>query len=44
MKVAAVYDIHGNLFALEATFAVRYILDPPTEAESLKMFAGAQLS
>jgi putative phosphoesterase len=26
------------------TLAVRYIIDPPTEVESLKMFAGAELS
>jgi hypothetical protein len=71
MPVAALYDIHGKLFALQAVLgevrdatdydfekaadhirataypqaealAVRYIVNPPTEDESLKMFAGSE--
>jgi putative phosphoesterase len=36
--------IRATAFPQAETLAVRYIVDPPTEAESLKMFAGAELS
>jgi putative phosphoesterase len=36
--------IRPTAFPQSEALAVRYIVDPPTEAESLKMFAGAELS
>jgi hypothetical protein len=44
MRIAAIYDIHGNLPALEAVlrqardFAAHNILQPPSEAEALDVF------
>ena len=48
MRVAALYDIHGNIAALEAVLedvreSVRYVLHPPSEAESLALFALGEL-
>lgn len=36
--------IRATTYPDAETLAVRYIIDPPTEVESLKMFAGAELS
>ena len=50
MRVAALYDIHGTLPALEAVlaqarveFAARNVLQPPTERDMLRLFAAADL-
>jgi predicted phosphodiesterase len=39
----AAAHIRGTAYPQAETLAVRYIVDPPTEVESLKMFAGAEL-
>jgi putative phosphoesterase len=36
--------IRATAFPLAETLAVRYVLDPPAESESLHMFAGAELT
>jgi putative phosphoesterase len=41
---AAAEQVRATGFPMVEGMAVRYILNPPTEAETLKMFAGAELS
>jgi len=40
----AAEQIRATSYPQAETLAVRYVLNPPTEAESLQMFAGAELS
>ena len=40
----AAEQIGATAYPHAEMLAVRYILDPPTEAESLQMFAGAELT
>jgi predicted phosphodiesterase len=41
---AAAQQMRATAFPLVETLGVRYVLDPPTEAESLQRFAGAELT
>jgi hypothetical protein len=38
--VKAAEDIRATAFPQAETLAVRYVLNPPTEAETLQMYAG----
>ena len=40
----AAEQIRATSYPQAETLAVRHILNPPTEAESLQMFAGAELT
>ncbi len=46
MRVAALFDIHANLPALEAVLAgdlARDLLSPPSEADMLEMLGKAEV-